>query len=81
MKTKMVLVKWQDSAATDPAQYFSVGEIKDLKPITMYDVGFLNEGKDVLVLAANMSENGVQRRAIIIPRKNVIKIVGLREGK
>ena len=86
MKTRLVLINWEDSAQPTPAWQYLI----DYEPpaaIKCTSVGWLIEdGKGVKVLAPNMAglearENLQVSGMITIPTRSVTRIVSLKEGK
>lgn len=71
---KIALVEWWDAAATDPTVALNEEGLQTITPLLMKEVGFLQEYEDYIVLYSNVSEEGMHRRMIAIPKGMIVKI-------
>ena len=78
---EIVLVQWVDAAAPDSLECLTEKDVHELAPLVMEDVGFYFDNGDAVTLVGNISEQGLMRRVITIPKVNVIKVVRLKRGR
>lgn len=78
---KPVLVIWKDAMATNPTETYTEFEISMLGPLVMYDVGFMNASDGAVTLTGNISEQGAQRRSLVIPNEMIVAIIELKPGR
>lgn len=79
---RMELVRWVDACGPDSATPLTAVDVIAMKPLPMNDIGFLvSEDSKCIVLAPELSDDGIIRRAICIPKGCIVKRVRLEKAR